>query len=148
VAHTYSDVVLHIVFSTKERRRFSSDKMERLRAFLGGLAKRNDATLLSVGGTEDHVHILAAIPNTLAISKFVQLMKGASSKWFNEQYPLEKFEWQEGFSTFSVSRSQVEGVLEYVRNQELHHSKRDFAEEYKALLRLHGIAFDPEHVLG
>jgi REP element-mobilizing transposase RayT len=148
VSHTYTDIVLHIVFSTKERRRFHLDKMSRLRAYLGGMVKKNDATLLSIGGTEDHVHLLVAVPTTIPLAKFVQLIKGSSSKWFNEQFLQERFAWQEGFSAFSVSRSQVDAVLRYVQNQEEHHRKRDFAEEYKTLLRLHHVTFDPRYVLG
>jgi len=148
MSHTYTDIVLHIVFSTKERRRFNADKMSRMRAYLGGLVKKNEATLLSVGGTEDHVHILLTVPTTIPLAKFVQLIKGSSSKWFNEQLPQERFAWQQGFSAFSVSRSQVGIVQRYVQNQEEHHRKRDFAEEYKTLLRLHHIPFDSQYVLG
>jgi REP element-mobilizing transposase RayT len=105
------------------------------------MVKKNDATLLSIGGTEDHVHLLVAVPTTIPLAKFVQLIKGSSSKWFNEQFQQERFAWQEGFSAFSVSRSQVDAVLRYVQNQEEHHRKRDFAEEYKTLLRLHHVTF-------
>jgi len=148
MSHTYTDVLLHIVFSTKERRRFSSDKMERLRAYLGGIAKKNRAELMAVGGTEDHAHMLIAVPTTMTIAKFVQLSKGGASKWFNDTFSDERFAWQEGFAVFSVSRSHADSVVDYIRSQSEHHARRDFASEYQALLRKHAIAFDPKYVLG
>jgi putative transposase len=148
MGHTYSDNLVHVVFSTAERRRFGLEKMARLHAYLGGIAKENGVHVVAIGGTEDHVHLLLELATTMAVAKAVQLMKGGSSKWFSEEYPGTGFTWQEGFSVFSVSRSQVERVVAYIAGQAEHHRKRSFEEEFKAMLKQHGIQFDERYVLG
>ncbi len=143
--HTYFDSLFHVVFSTKGRLPF---ELEPMHAYLGGIARKHEMRALAVGGTKDHVHILLQLPPTIALSKAVQLLKGGSSKWFNEHGPEMRFEWQEGFSAFSVSRSNAEAVISYIQSQEEHHRKRDFVQEYKKLLEKHGIKYDSEHFLG
>ena len=104
--------------------------------------------MLAIGSTADHAHLLVEIPPVLSISKAVQLMKGGSSKWYHDTFGESTFAWQDGFSAFSVSRSIVDKVESYIRNQKEHHKKRDFAEELRAILKKHGVKFEEEYLLG
>ena len=141
--HSFSYNLQHVVFGTKERRRLiREDLQEPMRAYIGGIARQNGMTAIAVGAVADHVHILLIVPATMAISKSVQLIKAGSSKWFRETYS-RLFAWQEGYSSFSVSKSNEAKVGTYVRNQAEHHKKRDFVQEWKELLRRHGLKFDP-----
>ena len=96
MAGTYTNLLFHVVFSTKERRRLISPELQnRLYPYLGGIARENKMKALSIGGVEDHVHLLLSIPSTLSIAKSVQLLKGNSSKWIHETFPNQRpFEWQ------------------------------------------------------
>lgn len=101
---------------------------------------------LAIGGTENHVHILFHLPPKLALAKAVSLLKANSSKWMREQGI--KFSWQEGYGAFSVSSSNLDQVRRYIQNQETHHHKASYEDEFRALLRKHGVEFDPQFVLG
>lgn len=132
------------VFSTKERRRLiTAELRERLWPFLGGIARQNKMKALEIGGVEDHVHILLSLPSTVPVSKAVQLIKGGSSKWIHENFPEHRlFAWQEKYGAFSVSVSLLDSILGYIRDQEKHHRKMTFQEEFLALLKKHRIEFD------
>ena len=95
---------------------------------------------------EDHAHLLIQLPATLALSKAVQLVKGGSSQWVGEHGP--EFAWQEGYGAFSVSKSNIDAVVKYIANQEAHHRKISFEDEFIALLKKHGIEYDPRYVFG
>ena len=122
----------HCVFSTKERQRLITPELrDRLRPFLGGIARQNKMKAIEIGGVEDHVHILLSLPSTMAISKALQLMKGGSSKWIHETFPEHRhFAWQEEYGAFSVSVSQLDKTMEYIQGQEAHHRKMTFQEEF------------------
>ena len=148
MAHTYVSGLIHCVFSTKQRRNLiSADVQQQLWEFLGGIARKNGFKALIVGGTENHVHMLLSLPATMPLAKAMQLLKGASSRWMNEKFKTD-FSWQEGYGAFSVSASQVPVVKRYIQNQEEHHRKRDFEQEFVALLRNCGIAYDERYVFG
>ena len=127
---SYVSSYFHCVFSTKERRPFITPKLrERLWPFLGGIARQNKMKAIEIGGVEDHVHILLSLPATLPISKALQLMKGGSSKWIHETFPEHRlFAWQEEYGAFSVSVSQLDKTIEYIKGQEAHHRKMTFQE--------------------
>ncbi len=116
-------------------------------AFIGGIARKNGFTAVAVGGMHDHAHALLAIPATMPLAKAVQLIKGGSSKWCNENLPRH-FAWQEGYAAVSVSPSQKETVAHYIHNQQEHHASRTFEDELVELLRKSGIDFDPNDVFG
>jgi REP element-mobilizing transposase RayT len=101
---------------------------------------------LSVGGTENHVHILFHVPPILALAKAVALLKANSSKWMGEHGI--KFSWQEGYGAFSVSSSNLDQVTRYIQNQEAHHRKTSFEDEFRALLQKHGVEYDSKYVFG
>jgi REP element-mobilizing transposase RayT len=135
---SYVSSHFHVVYSTKGRERCIPEKMqERLWAYMAGIARNHDMRPLAIGGIEDHVHALISLPGTMSIAAAVQLLKSNSSRWINEQRP-PRFEWQEGYFACSVSRSQIPRVSKYIANQREHHKKRDFASEFRLLLKRHG----------
>jgi REP element-mobilizing transposase RayT len=101
---------------------------------------------LSVGGISDHIHILFRLPPTITLVRAVTLIKSNSSKWIHEK--RTNFSWQEGYGAFNVSKSNVDAVIRYIDNQEAHHRKFTFEQEFITLLKKHNIPFDPEHVFG
>lgn len=150
MSHTYSCNRVHVVFSTKERRnRIPLDSQPCIWAYMAGIARHHGFESIRIGGTEDHVHALLVLPATLALAKAVQTLKGCSSKHLNESIGnSEKFAWQEGYGAFSVSVSQTPVVARYIENQAAHHAKCSFEEEFLALLKKHGVEYDPKYVLG
>ena len=138
----------HCVFSTKERRPFITAPLkERLWPFLGGIARQNKMKALEIDGVADHVHILLSTPATMPIAKAMQLIKGGSSKWIHESFPEQRsFAWQEKYGAFSVSVSQLETIISYLKNQEEHHRKMTFQEEFTALLKKHKIEYDERYL--
>jgi putative transposase len=138
----------HCVFSTKERRPLITAQLqERLWPFLGGIARQNKMRALEIGGVADHVHILLSTPATMPIAKAMQLIKGGSSKWIHENFPDERlFAWQEKYGAFSVSVSQLDTIIAYIKNQEPHHRKMTFQEEFTALLKKHKMEYDERYL--
>jgi REP element-mobilizing transposase RayT len=145
---SYISSYVHCVFGTKERRRLITPELrDRLWPFLGGIARQNKMKAIEIGGVEDHVHILLSLPSTMAISKVLQLMKGGSSKWIQETYSEHRpFAWQEEYGAFSVSVSQLDKTIEYIKGQEAHHRKMTFQEEFLALLKKHRIEYDERYL--
>ena len=142
--HSFVSCLVHVVFSTKDRRPFlTPDIQERLRRYLGGIARKRKMKLLRAGGVEDHVHLLISLPATLEISKAVQLLKGNSSKWIHEEFPdLQAFEWQVGYGAFSIGISGVDDTIGYIDNQAEHHKRLSFQEELQIILKKHGIEYE------
>jgi REP element-mobilizing transposase RayT len=139
-----------MVFSTKNRERWiTSDVEERIWAYLGGIAKENKVHPIQIGGIEDHVHLLLGAPASLAPSKIAQLIKGGSSAWIHDTFPnMKAFAWQDGYGVFSVSKSNIPDVVEYIRGQREHHRTRTFQDEYLAFLMRHEIQYDVRYVWG
>ena len=147
MSHTYTQNVVHIVFSTKDRRRtIPPNLQERLWPYMAGICKNLGAFLHAIGGTEDHVHLLIEIPAALSLSKAVQDIKTNSSRWVSGERQI--FAWQKGYGAFSVSHSSASSVIRYIENQEKHHKKMTFDHEFVSLLKKHGMAFDPQYVFG
>lgn len=147
MSHAYARNHLHIIFGTKDRRpTIKPPVQEKLWAYIRGIARNYQMDLEAIGGTENHVHLLLALPPKLSLSHALRAIKANSSKWMNENgHP---FAWQEGYAAFSVSESLREAVAEYIRNQPEHHKRRSFEQEFLALLKKHGIAADPAQVFG
>ena len=145
---SYVSSYFHCVFGTKERRpQITPELRERLWPFLGGIARQNQIKALEVGGVADHVHLLLSLPPTVSIAKAMQLLKGGSSKWVHETFPEHRlFRWQEKYGAFSVSVSQLDKALEYIKGQAEHHRKMTFQEEFVALLKKHRIAYDERYL--
>ncbi len=138
----------HCVFSTKERRPLITAPLrERLWPFLGGIARQNKMCALEIGGVADHVHILLSTPATMPIAKAMQLIKGGSSKWIHENFPDQRlFAWQEKYGAFSVSVSQLDTIIAYIKKQPEHHRKMTFQEEFTALLKKHKMEYDERYL--
>jgi len=147
VAHSFSRIHIHLVFSTKDRRNaIAKEWQPRLWAYLGGICRNHEIIPLAIGGTENHVHLLIQLPPTIAPAKAVALLKANSSKWMGEQG--HAFSWQEGYGAFSVSSSNLDRVIRYIQDQDAHHRKTNFEDEFRALLRKHGVEYDLQHLLG
>ena len=145
--HTYSQDYQHIVFSTKERRKLINKSMQpKLWSYIAGIGRNHGFLVLANGGMEDHVHLLVQVPAKLAAAEVVSLIKANSSRWMNEHG--NKFSWQEGYGAFSVSKSNLETVTRYIANQEQHHRKMTFEEEFIGFLEKLGIDYDPKYVFG
>ncbi len=142
--HSFVSCLMHVVFSTKDRRPYiTPDVQDRLWPYMGGIARENKMRALKVGGVADHAHLLISLPSTLAIAKAVQVIKGSSSKWIHETFPqLRAFEWQEGYGAFSLSVSGIEATEVYIENQAEHHKKKTFKEELKSILGKHSIVYE------
>jgi putative transposase len=145
---TYANLLYHIVFSTKERTpTIAKDFQEDLYKYIGGIIRAEGGVQLEIGGTKDHVHILAKFKPAISVSEMLNRIKANSSKWLNEAHTkTSRFAWQEGYAAFSVSESQVPAVREYIRNQETHHHKQTFQEELIAILEKHGVEYDPRYL--
>ena len=145
--HTYVQNVLHAVFSTKNRRQaIPEDFRTRLWAYVGGICHKQGIFCHAIGGMGDHLHLLIQVPADLPVGKAVNLVKSNSSKWMKKH--VADFAWQEGYAAFSVSASLVPAVLRYVENQDAHHRRMDFGAELIALLKKHGVEYDPRFVFG
>jgi putative transposase len=144
MAHTYASNFIHCIFSTKDRSSLiSAARKSELYAYLGGIAWGEGFTLIAAGGTENHIHLLFVLPASSSLAHAVQKLKGSSSRWIGKG-----FSWQEGYGAFSVSPSQIEVVKGYILNQEQHHRKQSFEQEFVALLRKCGIEYDERYVFG
>ena len=145
---TYSQILLHIVFSTKHREPWvAPDVAERLYPYMGGIVRAERGALYDIGGVADHVHMYLRWRTDGAVSDLMRTVKARSSKWVHDTFPkLPDFAWQEGYSVFSVSKSQEDAVKRYIAGQAEHHKKEDFKTELLRILRLHGIEFDERYV--
>jgi len=146
---TYTQILLHIVFSTKNREPWiTTDIAERLYSYIGGIIRAEKGVLYDIGGIEDHIHLYLRWRADATLSDLMRTMKARSSLWVHQTLPnLCAFAWQEGYSAFSVSKSQEEAVKKYIASQAEHHKREDFKTELLRMLRLHQIEFDERYVL-
>jgi putative transposase len=148
MANSYISCYVHYIFSTKQQHSLITPEFRpRLWAYLGGIARENKMKAAAIGGTDDHVHILLSLPATITLAKAVQLIKGGSSLWIHETFPTqENFAWQEGYGAFTVSVSQLDKTIAYINDQEEHHRKKTFQEEYLEFLKKHGVEYDERYL--
>ena len=149
MGHTYSNNLFHIIFSTKDRRGLLTDKnREETHRYITGIIRNLDCTLLRINSVSDHAHLLCKIKPSVAVSDFVNKEKSNSSRWIKEHFELPcGFQWQSGFSSFSVSEPSAGHVIQYIESQQEHHKLVTFEEELKAFLDKHGVNYDPIHYL-
>jgi REP element-mobilizing transposase RayT len=149
MSHTYCSNRVHVIFSTKERRKcLTAECQAKLWPYMAGIAHHHGFEAIKIGGWADHAHALLLLPPRLSLAKAVQMLKGSSSHWMNENHSGQGFAWQEGYGAFSVSASQTDDVARYITNQAEHHAKRSYEEEFLEFLKKYGIAYDPQYVLG
>lgn len=147
MAHRYPDILVHIVFSTKNREHsIPQNLLLRLGAYLFGIGKHHHIPVLAAGGTQNHVHVLIALKPDMTVAKAVQTLKANSSRWIGEHGT--KFEWQEGYGAFSVSPTNADAVRHYVLHQSEHHAKRSYEDEFKSMLKKAGVEYKPEEAFG
>ncbi|MEO8429284.1 MAG: IS200/IS605 family transposase [Verrucomicrobiota bacterium] len=145
---SYVSSYSYCVFSTKVRRSLITAQLrERLWPFLGGIARENKMKALSIGGVANHVHLLISLPATMPIAKAMQLIKGGSSKWMHETFQDQRlFAWQNKNGAFSVSVSQLDGIIKYIKIRKSITAKMSFQEEFIALLKKHNIEYDDRYL--
>jgi len=149
MSHAYTRQLLHIVFSTKERRSFLHVELRpRMLGYLRTLANDLNTTALALNGVDDHVHILVDLPAALSTAEFLTKLKANSSRWFRSLFPKVDFRWQRGYGAFSVSPSKLEEVRGYIDRQAAHHQKHSFEDEIRKLAKNHGLEFDERFFLG
>lgn len=145
---TLTNVLIHIVFGTKNRERWIKPDVEKeLHRYLSTTFRSLDSPVLIIGGTENHVHILCRLSRTITIAKLVEKAKTGSSKWIKtkgEQY--KNFAWQSGYGAFSVGNSIVDSLKKYIANQKEHHKNRDFKSEFVELLKKYDIDYDERYL--
>jgi putative transposase len=143
-----SKVVIHVIFSTKDRYPWLDINIRsRMHAYLATLCRDERAEPFRVGGVADHVHLLTTLPRSLSQAEMVEGLKKKSSKWIKELAPeYRKFYWQRGYEAFSVSPSQLNAALEYIEKQEEHHRSRTFQDEYVDFLRKHDVEYNERYV--
>ena len=142
---SYTNLLYHIIFSTKNRTPIiAEDKTQPLYKYIGGIVRKQKGQMLEIGGTADHVHILALCPKTLCVAELVKHIKGSSSHWWNEKFHSSQphFNWQRGYGAFTTCESQVERISHYIQTQEEHHHKMSFEEEFVLFLQRNNIEFD------
>jgi REP element-mobilizing transposase RayT len=145
MSHSLTNLLYHILFSTKERQPFIRAEIEsRVYQYLGGIIRGQQGSAIEINGMPDHVHILARLSQNIAVADVLRKLKGDSSGWIHRRLNLKSFAWQVGYAAFTVSESQVERVRQYIRNQKKHHRRMTFREELIALLKAHKIEFDEE----
>lgn len=143
-----SRILIHLVFSTKNRQRvLTPDIQKELHPYLAGTLDNIECPSLRVGGVEDHVHLFFGLSRTRTIADVVETVKTSSSKWIKTKgHEFAEFHWQSGYGAFSVSQSDADAVVAYIRDQARHHQKMTFQDEYRRLLERYQIAFDEKYV--
>ncbi len=144
---TYSQLLYHVVFSTRERTPWIvADMRDRLCAYIGGIIRAERGTLYDIGGVEDHVHLYLRWRPDESLSNLMRTVKSSSSKWVHDEFPASRaFAWQEGYGAFTVSKSNERAVKDYIARQVEHHKKVDFKSELRRILIAHGVEFDERY---
>ena len=148
MANTYSQIYIHIVFAVKGRQNLiRAEIREELHKYITGIVTNRDQKLLSIFCMPDHTHLLIGLKPSISISDLVRDIKAGSSKFINDNKLIKgRFSWQEGFGVFSYSRSQIDTVIKYIQNQEKHHHKKSFKEEYVELLKKFEVEYDEKYL--
>lgn len=148
MSQSLAQILLHIVFSTKNRKPFLEDSIhDQLHAYTAGIVANNQGVLLKAGSVRDHIHLFIGHPRTCAPATLIQDIKTGSSKWLKTQAARYRaFHWQNGYGVFSVSPSHRNALESYIEQQAEHHRTVSFQEEYRRLLRKYGITWDERYV--
>ncbi len=149
MANTYTQILFHVVFTTKNRSPVIKGEFQReLYTYLWGIHKSLKCRLYRIGGVEDHLHILAALHSSISLSEFVKQLKIGSTTWVRKEEKMQGWPgWQDGYGALSVSWSEKDRVIEYIKSQEEHHKKVSFLDEYKRILTNAGIAFEDQYLV-
>jgi putative transposase len=148
MANTYHQIYLQAIFATKYRNAvIDKEWKSKLYGVIGNLINETNCKTIIVNGVEDHVHCFLGLKPVVSISELMKTVKAKSSKYINDhKLTAERFEWQEGYGVFSYSQSSVDKVYKYIQNQEAHHKKQTFRDEYLAFLKKFKIAYDEQYI--
>jgi len=148
MANTYTQLHIHAVFAVQNRASLIRDSWkEELYKYISGIIQTNGHKLLAINGMPDHVHVFFGMRPVQSLSDLMQDVKSGSSRWVDDnQLVKSKFSWQEGYGAFSYSKSQVPKVINYIQNQEYHHAKKTFLDEYRELLHIFDIDYDERYI--
>ena len=148
MANTYTQIFIHVVFAIEGRQNLIAlEHDDELQKYITGIVSAQRQKLIAINNMPDHLHLLVGLRPDSSLSDLVRDVKAGSSKFINEKrWVLGRFSWQEGFGAFSYSRSQLGTVIRYIENQQRHHVKKSFREEYVALLEKFGVAYDTRYI--
>lgn len=148
MANTYTQIHIQVVFAVQNRLSLiENDWKDELYKYLSGVIQNHGHKVLQINGMSDHIHILLGLRPTQALADLMQMVKKDSSKWINTKgFVKGKFSWQSGYGAFSYSKNQVPRIIDYIQDQEKHHSKRSFLEEYEELLKIHELEYDQRYL--
>lgn len=143
-----SSVLVHLIFSTKDRWPFITAEIEKeLHPYMASIFKALKSPSLTIGGFDDHVHILFSLARTIHLAELVEEVKTDSSKWIKTKgLEVRKFQWQRGYGAFSIGQSQVPDLKRYIARQRIHHKRVTFQDEYRKFLESYGISYDQRYV--
>jgi REP element-mobilizing transposase RayT len=146
---THTAITYHIVSSTKDRAPvLTQDRREDLFRYISGIIKNRSSHLYRINGVDDHLHILTSLHPTVTLANFVKEIKTGSAHWIKENAIFSRFShWQEGYGAFTCSQHEIARLIEYIQEQEQHHRKMKFEEEYRKLLLEAGVEFDERYML-
>ncbi len=148
MANTMVKNYMHLIFHIKSTSvQMQQSDLPRIFAYIGGIIKDLGGIPFIVGGMPDHVHLLATLPKNMTLIDLARITKSKSSKWIKTLSPYySTFAWQDGYGAFSVSPSILEKTVEYIKNQECHHQRKSFQDEYKAILKAYHIPYDERYL--
>ncbi len=148
MANTYSQIYIHVVFAVQGRQNLiPKEHKEELHKYITGIVKNKGQKLIAINSMPDHVHIFIGMKPSIALSDLVGDIKASSSAFINtKKWIREKFNWQEGFGAFSYGHSQIDAVVKYIQDQEKHHAKKTFKEEYLDMLKKFNVAYDEKYL--
>ena len=148
MANTYTQIHIQAVFAVQERNCIIREAWkDELYKYISGIVQNNGHRMLIINGMPDHIHLFFGMKPTQSLSGLMQDIKGDSSKWINQKgFIKSHFSWQEGYGAFSYSKSSVDNVIDYVKNQAFHHRKKTFVEEYREFLDKFEIDFDERYI--
>jgi putative transposase len=148
MANTYTQIHIQAIFAVRDRAGLIHPQWkEELYKYITGIIHENNHKVIAINGMADHVHIFFGMRPVQSLSHLMQDIKGSSSRWINEKHFVNgRFEWQQGFGAFSYGRSQMANVISYIQNQELHHQKVTFLDEFKMLLSKFDVDYDDRYI--
>jgi putative transposase len=150
MAQSLADILVHIVFSTKDREGFIDPSIEQeLHRYITGICAHHNSPVLAINGMQDHIHILLSLGREIAISKLITEIKANSSRWIKSKgQTYHNFQWQNGYGIFSVARKNIENVINYIGTQKEHHKVYSFKDEFIRMLQQLNVAYDEKYVWG